>query len=496
VRHPTQEEIPASIFANGARAPLFGTVQPGRIELPLLPSGYPMLRRLPLFLLMLPLAASAGPAATDVLVDFLAIPGSAGLGAIQRVDRNPYRGERFSRDLVPLYMYEGRRVYLHGTRVGVKFSDIPEHGLELFLDYRYEGHPNANRPDVLAGMARRGPGIQAGAAYRGRTVFGNFDLELLHDANNTSHGSELRLGYSFDLHSGRWHFRPSWTVARRSANLNNYYYGVRAGEATALRPAWMPGAGTDLTAALYGYYELSRRWRLLGGLGVTYLDGGVRSSPVVEDRPQVGALVGAAYDFGSHDPYGAPGRPLAVRLFGGRATECNFLPAVTLRCGSTRTGDDTRIWGVDVGRELVQRVNGWPLDFYAYAGVLGHDERGLRANGAQLDAQIKAYWYGLPWDQVVRTRIGFGAGFSLAQRVPLTEVRDQARRGRATSRLLNYLDPSIDVNLGDLTGSRALGGTVVGVGVSHRSGIFGSSQLLGNINGGSNYLYGFIETKL
>jgi outer membrane protein len=217
---------------------------------------------------------------------------------------------------------------------------------------------------------------------------------------------------------------------------------------------------------------------------------------VVDDRPQVGALVGAAYDFGSHQPYAEPGQPLVVRIFGGRATECNFLPVVELRCSSTRTGDDTRIWGVDAGRALVERVNGWPLDFYAYAGLLDHDERGLRSNGAQLNAQIKAYWYGLPWNHRVRTRFGFGAGFSLAQRVPLTEVRDQSRRGRATSRLLNYLDPTVDVNLGDLTGSRKLGNTVVGVGLSHRSGIFGSSQLLGNINGGSNYLYGFVETKL
>jgi outer membrane protein len=447
-------------------------------------------------LLMLPLVASAGPASTDVLVDFLAIPGSAGLGAVQRVDRNPYQGERFSRDLVPLYMYEGRHVYLHATRVGLKFSDIPEHGLELFLDYRYEGHPNAERPAALAGMRRRGPGVQMGAAYRARSVFGNFDLELLHDANNTSHGSETRLGYSFDLHRGRWHFRPSWTVAHRSANLNNYYYGVHADEAIPGRPAYLPGAGTDWTAALYGYYEVSQRWRLLGGIGVTYLGAAVRASPVVADRQQVGALVGAAYDFGSHKPYGEPGQPLALRVSGGRATECNFLPVVEMRCSSTRTGDDTRIWGLDVGRALVERVNGWPLDFYAYAGLLVHDERGLRTDGAQLDAQIKAYWYGLPWNRVVRTRIGFGAGFSMAQRVPLTEVRDQARRGRATSRLLNYLDPSIDLNLGDLTGSHKLDGTVLGVGLSHRSGIFGSSQLLGNINGGSNYLYGFIETKL
>jgi outer membrane protein len=229
---------------------------------------------------------------------------------------------------------------------------------------------------------------------------------------------------------------------------------------------------------------------------VTYLSDGVRRSPLVEDKPQVGALVGAAYDFGSHADYGAPGKPLYVKLLGGRATECNFLPVVALRCGSTRTGDDTRVWGVELGRPLVEQVNGWPLDFAAYVGMLAHDERGLRSDGLQLDAQIKARYYGFPWSERVRTRLAFGAGFSLAQRVPLTEVRDQARRSRSTNRLLNYLDPSVDVSLGDLVGSRRLKETYIGVGLSHRSGIFGSSQLLGNINGGSNYLYGYLETQL
>jgi outer membrane protein len=454
------------------------------------------LRSTLLCLLLLPAVAGAGPASTDVLVDFLAIPGSAGLGAIQRLDRTPYKGAGVSQDLVPLYMYEGKSFYLHASRVGLKLNERPDHSLDLFLDYRYEGQPTDHTPAVLAGMAPRRAAVQTGLAYRARSQFGNVDLEVLHDANNTSHGSELRFGYNIDLHRGRWHFRPSWTLARRSGNLNNYYYGVRAAEATPWRPAYLPGSGYDWTAALYGYYELSARWRLLGGAGVTQLAGTVRASPLVDDRPQIGALVGAAYDFGSHQPYSRPGLPLQLKVLGGRATECNFLPAVTFRCGSTRTPDDTRIWGVELGRPLVERVNGWPLDFVAWAGVLVHDERARRADGLQLDAQIKAYYYGFPWSAAVRTRIGFGAGFSLAQRVPLAEVRDQARRGRDTSRLLNYLDPTLDLNAGDLLGARPLRNTWIGIGLSHRSGIFGTSQLLGNINGGSNYLYGYLETKL
>ena len=37
--------------------------------------------------------------------------------------------------------------------------------------------------------------------------------------------------------------------------------------------------------------------------------------------------------------------------------------------------------------------------------------------------------------------------------------------------------------------------TYLGVCVSHRSGAFGKSQFLGNINGGSNFIYVSIETS-
>ena len=61
--------------------------------------------------------------------------------------------------------------------------------------------------------------------------------------------------------------------------------------------------------------------------------------------------------------------------------------------------------------------------------------------------------------------------------------------------LLQVLDPTIDMSLGDLIAVRSLRNTFFGAGVSHRSGIFGSSQLLGNVNGGSNYIYGYLETS-
>ena len=85
---------------------------------------------------------------------------------------------------------------------------------------------------------------------------------------------------------------------------------------------------------------------------------------------------------------------------------------------------------------------------------------------------------------------------SLAQRVPYVEMRDQVHRGRSTSKVLNYLDPTIDISVGDLLGARTLKDTYLGFGVSHRSGIFGSSRYLGNVNGGSNYIYSYLEWQM
>jgi outer membrane protein len=96
----------------------------------------------------------------------------------------------------------------------------------------------------------------------------------------------------------------------------------------------------------------------------------------------------------------------------------------------------------------------------------------------------------------VRTRLGFGVGVSYAQQVPFVELRDQVARGRNSSRLLNYLDPSIDISLGDLIGIKPMRDTYVGLGVSHRSGIFGNARLFGNVNGGSNYIYSYIEWQM
>jgi len=435
----------------------------------------------------------------EPLTNILSAPGSAGLGLVTRIERSPYRegGSRY--DLLPLYLYEGERLFLHANRGGVKLLNGKEQRLDLFVEQRLEGFPAERLPASLAGMAPRDSGIDLGLSYRWRQPWGTLQAELLHDIGNTYKGNEFRLGYSYDWRSGPWLLRPSLTLALRDARLNNYYYGVQAGEAAPGRPAYAAGAGVNTSVGLYGSYDLSQRWRLLAGVSATLLGRTIKDSPIVQKGVLPAVYLGAAYDFGGHKREWAEDNSLTYfKLLYGKSTEdgCHLAKIITAQCLSTADVNSTSITGIQLGKPFIQNVNGWPLDFVGYLGLTHHNERGLQANGAQLDLFMKAVYSGFPWSDRVKTRLGLGVGVSMAQRVPFIEASSQAANGKSASRMLNYLDPTLDVSLGDLIGSRALKETYIGFGVSHRSGIFGASRLLGNVNGGSNYIYTYVETAL
>ena len=435
-------------------------------------------------------------ATSDPLTSIITTPGGAGMGFATRMENSPYRGGGTRNDLVPVYLYEGSYAYLHAYRAGLKLYDGEANRFDVFLAHRFEGFPYDKIPLSLAGMMERSPEADFGVSYQRSGPWGAVYTEYFHDITGASEGNELRLGYNYEWKNGRWRLRPQLMIAVRDANLNNYYYGVRPNEATALRPAYQPGSGVNGQIGLYGAYSLTERWRILAGVTATRWAEGVRNSPIVDNRVQISTDLGLMYDISPEHAIWPENKPLIVKVMYGKSTDCNLLPVMELSCTSTKTADHTGISAIEVGRPFIEQLNGWPLDVVGYMGLLHHNEQGLQPDFWQADAYMKAFYYGFPWSERVRTRLGFGVGVSYAQKVPYVEQRDQALRGRNSSKLLNYLDPSIDVSVGDLFGVRTLRETYFGFGVSHRSGIFGTSQLLGNVNGGSNYIYSYLEWKM
>ena len=412
-----------------------------------------------------------------------------------RLERSPYREDGNRRDFIPMYMYEGDLVYLRSTSVGLKFGPSRERRIELFLRHRFEGTPVEEIPASLAGMARREPGIDAGIGAAWGGSWGRVFAELLQDVSTASEGSELRLGYKYPWRRGRLSAWPYAFLTLRSSELNNYYYGVRPDEATPSRPAYRAGSGTGGELGVLAAYRMAGRWRLLAGASLAWLPDTAADSPVVAHRAQPMLTLGAVYDLSPQTDPWTSDRPLIVRAYYGESSDCDVVPIATLRCTSTHTQDKTDILGFDFGRPFITRLNDWPVDIAGFVGVIRHKEKGLQDDFWQINAYLKAWYYGFPWSERLRTRIGVGIGLAFAEEVPFTEKRDQALRGRGTSKLLQTLDPTLDFSVGDLIGSKRWRDTYAGVGVSHRSGIFGTSELLRNVDGGSNYIYGYVETS-
>lgn len=442
-------------------------------------------------------AAVFRPAAanSDFLAD-LVRDDSAGLGAELRIEQSLYRGDGIRYDVLPVYLYESKYFYLHSNRLGLKVDLDGRQRVDVFVSRRLESSPVSSVPESLAGMTTRTTESEAGLSYERRFDWGKVFLEYLRDTSHTSGGSETKIGYSLEAERGGLRLIPYFWLSARDARLNNYYYGVTASEAAADRPTYSAGGGLNGTVGLSARYDLSLHWHALFGISATYWASEVRNSPIVENRPlQFAGFAGFAYEFEPSPPrQWDAGTPLYVKLLYGRASTCNLLPIMEFRCGTLATDPKTSLAAVDVGIPFLENPDKW--SFVGYVGLLRHDENGLQPDFWQVNAYVKAFYWGFPWRNSVRTRIGFGAGLSYAQAVPFAEAQSQAERGRNTSKLLQYLDPTIDVSVGDVFKSKKLHETYFGLGVSHRSGIFGMAQLFDNVNGGSNYIYTYLEWKM
>lgn len=174
-----------------------------------------------------------------------------------------------------------------------------------------------------------------------------------------------------------------------------------------------------------------------------------------------------------------------VRLNAGYATDKD-LGQITTGAVEVDGGASSMI-GLDIGRPLVDDFRDWPIDFAWRVGVQRWLDHGAGASGFAQTAYLKMYVRPFPWEHVVSTRIGLGEGVSYAWRIPDVERQWARDHGEHTNRLMNYLDVSLDLNVGDLIRNESARACTLGLVISHRSGVFGLVDIFGNVHNGSNY---------
>lgn len=171
----------------------------------------------------------------------------------------------------------------------------------------------------------------------------------------------------------------------------------------------------------------------------------------------------------------------SLRVAQGQVTNSDFGEILFLDVASY--SHDLQVTSLDAGYLLNQDAFELPLDIYVKGGFSYFDEAGLQDDIYEGTLYIKVYW-NIDFFKN-RVRLGFGEGASYTSDILYYEKQEAIDNNDNNSKYLNYIDFSLDFDIGRLVRFEPLKNTYLGVAVKHRSGIFG---LINNVEkGGSNY---------
>jgi MipA family protein len=127
--------------------------------------------------------------------------------------------------------------------------------------------------------------------------WGMLQLDAHRDVSDTHGGYEIFADYAFGWRRQRLLVQPSVGFSFKSAALNDYYWGVRPGEASELLPVYQAGSGTNPHAKLLVSFQVTRNWAVAGAVEYERLNAEAAASPIAQESDVLGYFVGMSYGF-------------------------------------------------------------------------------------------------------------------------------------------------------------------------------------------------------
>ncbi|MCM2681073.1 MipA/OmpV family protein [Echinimonas agarilytica] len=369
-------------------------------------------------------------------------------------------------DVIPLFFYRGEHFYLDGLEGGATYNFNDDWKGALFTRYRFFDAPREYQNEISGGKWDLGVRLS-------HEVMPNWmmDLEALSDNDGREHAiARLKSRWQWD----RLYFEPMFEARFKTSGFNNRYYGLDIDDI---------GAGVDWYGGVQGRVHVWRELNIIGKIGTRYLDGDVRGSHLIDTNWDWETYLGIAF---IPDP--EKGKELTlpeksyVRLAHGWATPSNI---GDILAGDTEKDEyNNQLTSLFYGHPLASELFGLPLDIYLTPGFVYHHSSDVQDVTSEYVVAFKAY-YTVNWP--TKWRFGVAEGLSYQSRVTWIEQDEMDEKGYRASKLLNFLDFTLDVNLGDLFNSEKFRPWWLGYSLHHRSGIFETGSQFGRIKGGSNY---------
>lgn len=249
-----------------------------------------------IFGMILMLAVAAGARADEIEPDSGRKPAEWFVGAGAIISSKPHIGLSTKVYPIPIFGYEGERLYLRGIVGGYRLFKGERWSLAPVLRPRFEGY-DADDSAALAGMGDRSLSLDAGAEWSWLADWGLLGVALVTDVLGKHRGQELEFSYTALFSYGGFDFVPSAALRWRSRNLVDYYYGVRPEEEVPGRPAYRPDDTISPLVRLMLRRKLSQAWSAMGAVQYEWFGSEITNSPIIEDDYGVSFILGLTYTF-------------------------------------------------------------------------------------------------------------------------------------------------------------------------------------------------------
>jgi outer membrane protein len=208
------------------------------------------------------------------------------IGAAVLFDKDGYRGLGTETLVLPGVAIQNKWVNLFGPQLDLRLIGSADRSWWIGprIEYRFDGYEQDDGA-VFRGMASRKGGLFYGIS--GSVELGRgFELEadFVQAASRESgfdRGAVGSLQLSHTYRSGSWAVVPRIGLEYQSSRYVDYYYGVRLGEATALRPAYAGKSTWSPELGLLVRWQASPRQSLFANFNYERYAKEIRNSPLI-----------------------------------------------------------------------------------------------------------------------------------------------------------------------------------------------------------------------
>ena len=223
-----------------------------------------------------------------------------GIGVLAKQDA--YRGIKRENEVVPWLRFENEYLEFNGLELEVRLPSLQlgersQIKFGLVGEFDMSGYEAKDAP-ILAGMAERKGGFWAGAKAEWEYDFVKVSAAWAADASGHSKGRKFGLGLEAEWHLGEHAMLVPYVAAYwLDKKYVDYYYGVRAAEATVGRAAYVGKGGVNVDIGLRTMYQFDEHHSMLLDVSITRLSKQIKASPLVGRSSTNQVILGYMYSF-------------------------------------------------------------------------------------------------------------------------------------------------------------------------------------------------------